>query len=193
MLNITLADAAILCWDCKYACNFWRPITAIREAHTDKNPATEKDPGWTPLLETPPFPEYTSGHSTFSGAAAAVLATFFGSDEITFSTTSDAMPGFSRTFRSFSEAAAEAGMSRIFGGIHFMSANTQGLASGARLGAYVADGFLKTRPADTRSGALQSPTPTPIAQRSPIPAQPEPPTAIANRRSLANPPTLPEP
>ena len=145
LLNIALADAAILCWDCKYDCNFWRPITAIREADTDKNPATEKDPAWTPLLETPPFPEYTSGHSTFSSAAATVLAAFFGSDEIPFSTTSDAMQGFSRTFHSLSEAAAEAGLSRIFGGIHFMSANQQGLASGARLGTYVSKNFLKPR------------------------------------------------
>ena len=146
MLNIALADAAILCWDCKFDCNFWRPITAIQNADSDKNPATEEDAAWTPLLETPPFPEYTSGHSTFSGAASTVLAAFFGTDEVAFSTTSDAMPGFSRTFHSFSEAAAEAGLSRIFGGIHFMSANQHGLASGARLGTYVSDNFLKPRP-----------------------------------------------
>ena len=152
MLNIALADAAILCWDCKYDCHFWRPITAIQNADSDKNPATEKDAAWTPLLETPPFPEYTSGHSTFSSAAATVLATFFGSDEIAFSTTSDAMPGFSRTFHSLSEAAAEAGISRIFGGIHFMSANQQGLASGARLGTFVSENFLKPR---TRTAAAE--------------------------------------
>ena len=146
LLNIAEADAAILCWDCKFACNFWRPLTAIHEADADKNPATEKDAAWTPLLETPPFPEYTSGHSTFSSAAATVLAAFFGSDEIAFSTTSEAMQGFSRSFHSFSEAAAEAGISRIFGGIHFMSANQQGLASGNKLGEYVAQNFLKARP-----------------------------------------------
>ena len=77
MLNIALADAAILCWDGKYDCHFWRPITAIQNADTDKNPATEKDAAWTPLLETPPFPEYTSGHSSFSSAAATVLAAHF--------------------------------------------------------------------------------------------------------------------
>ena len=93
-----------------------------------------------------PFPEYTSGHSTFSSAAATVLAAFFGSDEIAFSTTSDAMPGCSRSFHSFSGAAAEAWISRIFGGIHFMSANRQGLASGARLGTYVSENFFKARP-----------------------------------------------
>ena len=164
LLNITVADAAILCWDCKYDCNFWRPITAIREADTDKNPATEKDPAWTPLIETPPFPEYTSGHSTFSSAAATVLAAFFGADEIAFSTTSDAMPGFSRTFHSFSEAAAEAGLSRIFGGIHFVSANTQGLASGARLGTYVSDNFLKPRPG---TASIERPKPPEIVSDPP--------------------------
>ena len=79
LLNIALADAAIVCWEGKYLYNFWRPITAIQEADTDGNPLTEADPGWMPLLPTPPFPEYTSGHSTFSGAAATVLAYFFGS------------------------------------------------------------------------------------------------------------------
>ena len=143
LLNIAEADAGILCWDCKYACNLWRPITAIQNADLDENPATEKDADWTPLLATPPFPEYTSGHSTFSGAGATVLAAFFGSDHIAFTTTSEDVPGVSRSYASFSEAAAEAGMSRIYGGIHFMSANTQGLASGARLGEYVFDALGK--------------------------------------------------
>ena len=143
LLNIAEADAGILCWDCKYACNLWRPITAIQNADIDENPATEKDGNWTPLLVTPPFPEYTSGHSTFSSAGATVLAKFFGSDEIPFTTTSEDLPGVSRSFASFSEAAAEAGMSRIYGGIHFMSANQQGLLSGARLAAFVMENFLK--------------------------------------------------
>ena len=152
LLNIAEADAAILCWDCKYAWNFWRPITAIQNADADGNPATEKDANWTPQLPTPPFPEYTSGHSTFSGAAATVLATFFGSDDIPFTTTSDGLPGFSRSYKSFSEAAAEAGMSRIFGGIHFMSANQQGLASGTRMAAYVMENFLRSRTASLAPG-----------------------------------------
>ncbi len=142
LLNIAEADAGILCWDCKYACNLWRPITAIQNADLDENLATEKDADWIPLLATPPFPEYTSGHSTFSSAGATVLAAFFGSDNITFTTTSDDVPGVMRSFTSFSEAAAEAGMSRIYGGIHFMSANTQGLLSGARLGQFVMENFI---------------------------------------------------
>jgi membrane-associated phospholipid phosphatase len=143
LLNIAEADAAIIAWDCKYAYNFWRPITAIRAAALDGNSATDPDPAWTPLLVTPPFPEYISGHSTFSGAAATVLEAFFGADNIPFTTTSKDLPGVSRSFKSFWEAAAEAGISRIFGGIHFMSANQQGLFCGACLGGYVMDNFLE--------------------------------------------------
>jgi hypothetical protein len=72
-LNVALADASIVCWDAKYIYKRWRPITAIRAGDTDGNAATERDPNWTPLLHTPAFPEHTSGHSTFSGAAAVVL------------------------------------------------------------------------------------------------------------------------
>src|SRR5262245_54346686 len=114
LLNMAEADAAIIAWDCKFAFNFWRPITAIQNADIDGNPDTASDPGWTPLLITPNFPEYISGHSTFSGAAAAVLAAFFGSDEIPFTTTSEDLPGVSRSYSSFSQAAEEAGMSRIY-------------------------------------------------------------------------------
>ena len=78
LLNVALADAAIVCWDMKFACNLWRPVTAIQEADTDGNEWTTRDPNWRPLLDTPAFPSCTSGHSTFSGAAAEVLALFFG-------------------------------------------------------------------------------------------------------------------
>jgi hypothetical protein len=152
LLNIAEADAAIIAWDCKYAFNFWRPITAIPNADSDGNPDTLSDPSWTPLLVTPNFPEYTSGHSTFSGAAAAVLAAFFGSDAIPFTTASEDMPGVSRSYSSFSQAAEEAGMSRIYGGIHFMSANLNGLASGAQLGGYVAANFLLPMPGQSNRG-----------------------------------------
>ena len=145
LLNIALADAAICCWDVKYVDDFWRPITAIRAAGTDGNPATDADSAWTPLLTTPPFPEYTSGHSTFSAASAIVLSAFFESDSIPFSTTSEDLPGVTRSFGSFWEAAAEAALSRMFGGIHFTSGNQQGLQAGARLGAYVTENFLRER------------------------------------------------
>jgi hypothetical protein len=137
MVNISVADAGICCWDAKYTYNFWRPITAIRNGDIDGNAATTADPDWSPLLTTPPFPEYTSGHSTFSGAGSSVLTALYG-DNYQFSTTSMGLPGVSRQFTSFSQAANEGGMSRIYGGIHFMSANTNGLEIGRKLGNYVA-------------------------------------------------------
>jgi hypothetical protein len=145
LLNISMADAAICCWDCKFKHSFWRPITAIRNAGDTGNPDTEPDPNWTPLLETPPFPAYTSGHSSFSGTAAAVLADFFGTDDVSFTATSDGLPGVERSFTSFSEAANEAGRSRIYGGIHWECDNADGLAMGRSLGAYVCRKLLLRR------------------------------------------------
>src|SRR6185503_19746741 len=97
------------------------------------------------LLVTPPFPEYTSGHSTFSGAGSKVLELFFGTDNIAFSVNSDGTPSVFRTFASLSQAANESGQSRIYGGIHFQSANRDGLATGRALGEYVASNFLRPR------------------------------------------------
>jgi membrane-associated phospholipid phosphatase len=134
LLNIALADAAIACWDCKYHYRLWRPITVNRLA----------DPDWTPLLETPPFPTYTSGHSTFSGAAAAVLAYFHGTDRIRFTVGSEGWPTGKRTFASFSAAAAEAGRSRIYGGIHFEFDNRAGLAMGRKLAEEICRTQLQT-------------------------------------------------
>ena len=145
LLNLALADAAICAWDAKYGDNWWRPVTAIRAGDTDGNDLTLPVANWAPLIVTPPFPEHTSGHSTFSGAGAVVLARFFGTDEIAFSSGSDFLPGIVRHFDSFSEAAIEAGMSRIYGGIHFMSANIGGLEAGAEIGHWVVDHTLLPR------------------------------------------------
>jgi membrane-associated phospholipid phosphatase len=141
LLNVALADAAIASWDAKYTYNFWRPVTAIRAGETDGNPATAPDPTWTSLLITPPFPDYTSGHSTFSGAAAAVLSLFYGTPRAPFSTTSDGLPGVVRDFRGFLQAAREAALSRLYGGIHFRSANEDGLKAGLAVGEWT---FKKT-------------------------------------------------
>lgn len=145
LLDLALADAAIAAWDAKYVYNYWRPVTAIRAADTDGNPDTVQDSTWTPLLVTPNFPSYTSGHSTFSSAGAAVLASFFGTDNISFTTGSDFLPGVTRSFTSFSAAAAEAGQSRIYGGIHYQFDNQDALSAGNALGNYVAQNFLTLR------------------------------------------------
>jgi len=145
LLNLAMADAAICAWDAKLTYSFWRPVTAIRDADGDDNPDTAADPGWSSLIVTPPFPDYVSGHSTFSGAAATVLARFFGTDRVAFTTGSDFLPGVARSFTRFSAAANEAGLSRLYGGIHFRSANADGLTAGNEIGAWTAEHFLRPR------------------------------------------------
>ncbi|MEO8859558.1 MAG: Ig-like domain-containing protein, partial [Burkholderiaceae bacterium] len=139
-LNVALADAAIACWDAKYTYGLWRPVTAIQNAADDSNPATTADEDWRPFLITPPHPEYVSGHSTFSSAAATVLAATFG-DNTVFSTTSATLPGVTRSFTSFTEAAQEAGRSRVYGGIHYEFTNQAGLLVGAQVAHAVLDRF----------------------------------------------------
>ena len=150
LLNLGLADAGISAWDTKYAYDFWRPIDAIRRASEDGNAATAADSTWQPLLQTPPFPTYTSGHSTFSGAAATVLTSIFG-ENVAFATRSDGHTGMpqrplatltTRHFDSVWEAAEEAGISRVYGGIHFSFDNTAGLSAGDAIGLYVANHLL---------------------------------------------------
>jgi hypothetical protein len=152
VLNVALADAAIACWECKYSYDLWRPVTAIRAADRLENPALAADTGWTSLLTTPPFPSYTSGHSTFSAAAAAALANFFGRDDVRFATTSDGLPGVTRSFAGFAAAAREAGLSRIYGGIHWNFDNREGLACGKKVGDYVSANFFLPRAIVTGRG-----------------------------------------
>ena len=136
LLNMALADAVIGCWDAKYTYDSWRPITAIQLADTDGNPATTPDTGWTPIITTPPFPEYPSAHSCVSSSAATILAANFGK-HAEFSVTSDGMPTVVRYFDSFSDALDEVTNARVFGGIHFRTACNDGRALGRGVGGYV--------------------------------------------------------
>jgi hypothetical protein len=137
-MNLAMADAAIACWDAKYAYVFWRPVTAIPLAASDGNPATAEDPAWMPLFATPAHPEYLSGHSCISGAAGAVLANRFG-ERTRFAVESDLMPGVVRSFRDFSSALDEVKNARIFAGIHFRSATDDGQKVGVSVAEYVLD------------------------------------------------------
>ena len=136
LLNIAMADAAGCAWDAKSTYNFWRPVTAIHEADIDRNPATAAGSRLELLNHYAPISGLHLGHSTFSGAAAAVLSLFYGTTRIPFSAGSDALPGPVRDFRSFSDAAREAALSRMYGGIHFRSANDDGLKSGLAIGGW---------------------------------------------------------
>lgn len=145
LLNIAMADATIACWDAKYAYDFWRPVTAIQQAANDGNPATAPDTKWLPLLPTPPHPEYPSGHSAFSGAAASVLADVVGADKVSFTVGCDALPGVTRSYGSLWVCAQEIGRSRIYAGIHFPSACENGLQSGRQVGAHIFNSQLMPR------------------------------------------------
>jgi hypothetical protein len=146
LANLAQADAGIAAWDCKYVDNFWRPVSAIRRADEDGNPDTIADPNWQPLGApgdgvipnfTPPFPAYVSGHATFGAAVFQVLSKFYGTDQYNFTITSDELPGVSRSFTSFSQAAAENGRSRIYLGIHWNFDDIQGEALGRSVGDWV--------------------------------------------------------
>lgn len=133
MLSLAGADAQIACTNDKNYWNWWRPITAIRDAHTDGNPDTARDENWTPLIETPGFAEHPAGHTCGSGAIVGVLQNFFGTDSIAFSATSFGS-GTTRSYESFSQALADVIDSRVWAGVHFRTAEVQG----ARLGLEVA-------------------------------------------------------
>jgi hypothetical protein len=174
LVNLSMADAGLICWDRKYDDNFWRPILGIRDGGSDGNPLTIGIPTWTPLGAqvsnprpgeinfTPNFPAYTSGHATFGAAAFKTLERFYGTDHITFTFVSDEFNGVTRgsdgqvrpvvarTFHSFSQAAEENGQSRIYLGIHWAFDKIFGISSGDQVANYVFKNFLRPR---TRSGA----------------------------------------
>jgi hypothetical protein len=138
LVSLANADGLIASFNAKYTYSFWRPITAIQSAETDDNPFTEADPAWTPLVGTPPFPEYPSNHAMLSAAAISVLANVFG-EKTTFTVESSGMSGVTRSFSSFSLAAEEVKNARVFGGIHFRTACKDGQALGNAVGNYVLD------------------------------------------------------
>ena len=141
-LNIAMADAGIVAWDGKYAYEQIRPVTAIRNANDDNNPNTTADPEWEPLLPTPDFPDYISGHSAFGGAAAGVLEEFFDND-LVLELPSQELPGVSREFTSmgsmssFEVAARENADSRLFGGVHVDISNVDGVTTGLDVADYI--------------------------------------------------------
>jgi hypothetical protein len=141
LLNVTMADTCISIWDSKYHYNYWRPVTAIQRADEDGNAATEQDKSWQPLLVTPPHPEYISGHSGVSGAAAVIMEHQFGTQNIAFRATSDDVKDALRHFTSFQTCAEEIAMSRLYGGIHYPAAGREGLKLGRQVAAFAIEHF----------------------------------------------------
>lgn len=125
---VALFDAFVSCWDVKYKWNLVRPVTVINQ-YFEKN--------WLPFLQTPPFPEYTSGHSTITAAAAAVLTKLYG-ENFAYNDTSDMRYiGLQRKFTSFKQAAMECSISRMYGGIHYRISVEKGTEEGLKLGEYI--------------------------------------------------------
>jgi hypothetical protein len=144
MVDVIGTDTGIACFAAKERWGFWRPITAVRLADTDGNPATAPDPEWTPLLVTPPFPDYPSGHSCGTAARMTTLAAFFGRDDMTFSAYS-ADAGATRTYTSFSQALDELVQARVWGGIHFRTASEDGADLGRAVARYGVARFARPR------------------------------------------------
>ena len=139
-VSVANADAFIAGFDAKYTYNYWRPVTAIRAADTDGNPDTIQDSNWTPLIATPNHPSFVSLHSTQSMAAAQALAAFFGTDQVNFTAT---WAGVERSFNKFTDAAKEAGKSRIYAGIHWSFDMAAGLQQGRKVGQFVAAHYFQ--------------------------------------------------
>ena len=152
LLSMASADSQIIAFEEKYKRPHWRPITAIRAATDLDIPALKGDTGWEPLLVTPPHPEYPSAHAVFSGAAEAVLRGFFGSDEIDVSVTAPGPFGVTRTYRKFSELTEEVNDARVWGGIHFRSADVDGAEIGRRIGEIVMREFPNSPGKTTQLG-----------------------------------------
>ncbi len=134
LVAVGLMDGFLCCWDEKFRSNRIRPESAIRKYI---------DPNWKPFLQTPPFPEYLSGHSTISSTSATILTAYFG-DNFAYDDTVEERFGLkTRSFKSFTEAATQAGISRLYGGIHFMDAITNGQKQGVLVGDYVVKKCLK--------------------------------------------------
>jgi hypothetical protein len=147
MTDLAEADAAIGCWENKYYWSFWRPITAIREGDNDGNPATQGDSSWTPLFDpsvpvsgaklvTPGFPDHPAGHGCVTGSTVHALQDFFGTDKVTFTATSNKCfpaPCTPRTFSRLSDALKEVIDARVWGGIHFRTADVVGAVLGNKV------------------------------------------------------------
>jgi hypothetical protein len=153
MINLGAADGAIACWNDKYYWNFWRPRAAIREAGTDGNPATVPDPTWeplfhpstptTPALITPPFPEHPSGHGCVSGAVLHTFRQFFGTNKVAFDVHSGRFPGQPRHFGRLSRALKEIIDARVWGGIHFRTADVQGAVIGKQVAYWLKEHYFQ--------------------------------------------------
>jgi hypothetical protein len=144
LANMAMADAFITAWDSKKFHDFWRPLTAIREAANDGNPDTEADATWQPLINNPNYPDYTSGANNLTGAVTRTLSLYFGTDRFTWNVTSNAPLAVkkTRTYTRFSAAAQDVVDARVYLGIHFRFADTAARTQGQRVAEWAFNHFL---------------------------------------------------
>jgi hypothetical protein len=144
LVNMAASDSFVAVFDAKYAYNFWRPITAIRNADIDGNDATSLDPEWLPLVDTPLHPEYPCAHCISAGAIGEVLEAQFGKGEVPpITMTSPTAPGVTHRWTRISDYVQEVDNARIWGGIHYRNSTQVGEAMGRKIGALAVQNFLK--------------------------------------------------
>jgi hypothetical protein len=148
LMNVSIHDALQTTQTSKFVYGLWRPLTAIRQADTDLNPATAADPAWSTLIPTPPYPSYAGNMATIGASAARVIALAIGTDDIQVSATwkqSGGAPDITRVWSKLSDVAQEQADSRIYGGIHYRFDNVAGQVAGKAVAEYVFDNFMNPR------------------------------------------------
>ena len=150
LVYLAEADAGITAWDSKRHYNFWRPLTAIREGDNDTNPLTVGDPNWKPLINTPNYPDYTSGANNITGSVTEMLSLFFHRDQMKFTVTSNYPLAVqkTRTYSRFSDAAHDVVNVRIYEGIHFRFADAAARSQGRHVAKWAYTHVLKPLPHD---------------------------------------------
>ena len=143
LASMATADGFIAVFDAKYAYNFWRPVTAIRNGDIDGNDATERDATWEPLIPTPMHPEYPCAHCISDSSMASVLSAFFGDAIPTVKMTTPTAPGVTRSFSRLSDIVTEVINARIYDGVHYRASGEVGAEMGRKIGEYVMQNFLK--------------------------------------------------
>jgi hypothetical protein len=143
LVEMAVADSYIAVFEAKYAYNFWRPITAIRNGGIDGNDATARDPSWEPLVDTPLHPEYPCAHCINTGSARAVLEAEFGTGPNPVTMTSPTAPGAVHKWASIGDYAEEVAMARIYGGLHYRNSTVVGKAMGKKIGELAVQNYLK--------------------------------------------------
>jgi hypothetical protein len=144
LMGMAICDASIAIYETKYFYDFWRPVTAIRAGDTDGNDKTDSDATWLPLITTPAFPSYASGHGTLSGAARTVLDRVFGKFGHSITLQRANVPGVVLNYTDFGQICDDIADARVYGGIHFRFDQETGARQGREVGHYILDNFLRS-------------------------------------------------